>query len=343
MAITRRAVLDAVTGAGGVSEAFEPGAAAALAVYVQSWDGVTAGAVQLEEAPSKGSTVWAPVGAPLTALSGGPPNTYARRVIADGAVNYWRLNEKSGLAVVDSIGGVSGAVTGPVTLNQPGAGVDGDTAIAFADGGYIQNPFNAVVSGWKSFECWLRTSVGANGATNYTFFDDRHDGLNGRLLRLDGGVGNVALVPYIAGSPSSVASLRGGLFDQQWHHVVVNNVGATFEFFLDTVRDNFGAATVAGTSAVGARIGAPAQSFIGRIDELALYNAALTPAQVLAHYQLGLGTFAPPVVTGGLAAARVVVPKAVYGALRMRVTTPIVGGAVTAWVVAGDIPAEEAA
>jgi hypothetical protein len=294
--------------------------------------------VQLEEAPSKGSTVWAPVGAPLTALSGGPPNTYARRVIADGAVAYWRLAEKTA-PVVDAIGGVTGTFVGGVAPG-PGLLTDGNGALVLVDGSYVQL---ASPIPWKAIELWFRTSVGVNGATNYGFFDDRYNAVNGRQLRLNGDTGQLVMLSYVAGAPSAYFSGRAGLFDLRAHQIVVNNAGATFEFYIDGVLDNSGAAVAAGVATDAARIGQPAQSFIGTVDEVSVYSAALSPAQILAHYQLGVGTFAPPVVTGGLATARVVVPKAVYGALRMRVTTPIAGGPVTAWVVAGDIPAEEAA
>jgi hypothetical protein len=51
--ITRRLLLTNITGTGAVSEPFEPMDAGTFAVYVGSRAGVTSGAVQLEEAPSK--------------------------------------------------------------------------------------------------------------------------------------------------------------------------------------------------------------------------------------------------------------------------------------------------
>jgi hypothetical protein len=69
--ISRALALTNITGTGAVSEALELMDGTAVSLYVGSRAGVTSGAVQLEEAPSKQSTSWLAVGTPLTVPAAG--------------------------------------------------------------------------------------------------------------------------------------------------------------------------------------------------------------------------------------------------------------------------------
>jgi hypothetical protein len=68
MPVTRRLLITNITGTGYVSEPFEPMDAGTFAVYVGSRAGVTSGAVQLEEAPSKDApnAAWIALGTAIT-------------------------------------------------------------------------------------------------------------------------------------------------------------------------------------------------------------------------------------------------------------------------------------
>lgn len=82
--IGRRAALSNVTGAGGVSEWFEPVdiSMGSLAVYIQSGPGVSAGAIQLEEASSANGVPIA-VGTPITVPAANGASVY-RPTLATG-------------------------------------------------------------------------------------------------------------------------------------------------------------------------------------------------------------------------------------------------------------------
>ena len=87
---------------------------------------------------------------------------YSDRVMADGAVAYWKLDETSGTTAVDSLGGNNGTISGGVTLNQPGA-VAGGTAMKFAAPGLIMisTPLDAPQ---MTIEAWAKL---ADTATTY--------------------------------------------------------------------------------------------------------------------------------------------------------------------------------
>ncbi len=93
------------------------------------------------------------------------------------------------------------------------------------------------------------------------------------------------------GNLNGATSINDGV----WHHIVAVYNGANKYIYLDGVQD----ATVAATGAITAnatalRIAENAQAtgryWAGWIDEVSLYNVALTPAEVLDHYNAGKGT-----------------------------------------------------
>src|SRR5215467_3580288 len=90
-------------------------------------------------------------------------SAYSDKVIADGAVAYWRLNETSGTTAVDSIGGNNGTISGSVTLNQPGGTSDGDRAMQFNSTGSVITVSSAGFMNTPQItvEAWARARTGA--------------------------------------------------------------------------------------------------------------------------------------------------------------------------------------
>jgi hypothetical protein len=85
---------------------------------------------------------------------------YVQQVIADGAVAYWRLGETSGTTAVDSVGGKNGTISGGVTLNQPGALLDGNRAMRFNGAtGKIATIANLPLVPFRcTVELWFKTT-----------------------------------------------------------------------------------------------------------------------------------------------------------------------------------------
>lgn len=245
-------------------------------------------------------------------VAGPPPSlgsAYADQVRAYGASAYWRLGETSGTTAKDSINGYDGAISGGVTLNQPGALADGNPAMRF-DGttGLItvaQAAYSAFGTGPASWECWVKqvalpTGSGYAVECGYVF------ALKGVGFILDStavralvgsGVATMAVLLYGADSIDPLA----------WHHLVgvlTRGANDTLLFYVDGVLRKSVTLASAGTNISGARplglgsyVGNSSGSdwFNGVIDEVAIYPTALTAQQIADHYAAAfLNPAAPP-------------------------------------------------
>ena len=81
-------------------------------------------------------------------------SAYSDRVIADGATNYWRLNEASGTTAVDSAGSRNATISGGVTLGVPGVR-SADTAMGLDGSGGIRPSTFPPLPPAFSLEAWV--------------------------------------------------------------------------------------------------------------------------------------------------------------------------------------------
>ena len=226
------------------------------------------------------------------------PTGYAGVVLGTpGLVGYWRLGEAAGSSVAaDAKGTNPGTYVGSPTLGIAGA-IAGNTAMRPIPSGYVSVPDSASLDTGNVFtyEAWVWRDVAAT-----------YQGLFGKgrnsaglyiqpsgILRCD--KHQVAHV-----RDSSVIVPTGG-----WHHIVFTKNGAAALWYIDgadasgsgtgsAVIDNTAFALFIGaTNDAGLLHGelnpltepAPLGNIgLYGIDEAAVYNVALTPGQVLAHY-----------------------------------------------------------
>jgi len=202
-----------------------------------------------------------------------------------GLVGYWRLGESSGTNANDEVSTNDGTYTGTPTLGATGAlSGDTDTAVTFASASsqYVNIPDVAAVDLGDVFslEAWINvTGSGARyivskstGAYALAIFSDGTLGLrigNGATLRITN------------------AALSAG-----WHHVVGTKNGATTALYVDgaapatTASANVTAVNNATALLIGGDFNA-GEFFNGSIDEVAVYNVAISEATALAHYNAG--------------------------------------------------------
>jgi hypothetical protein len=224
--------------------------------------------------------------------------TYTTAVGRDGATSYWRLNETSGTSATDSAGSNPGTLVGGVT---PAAGAlsDGSGALLFnGTTGYVRVADSAALrqTGDLTIELWVNTPL----TTRQTLITKGY--LSEFELTLEIG-GRLNLYQGNGTTYQNVlSSSTAPLAANTWQHVVVTRTAATktISFYVNGVAR--GSSVYSVTPAVSTnsvfigRTASGTQSLAGRLDEVAIYPVALTPAQVAAHYNLGAVGDAPTVV-----------------------------------------------
>lgn len=218
--------------------------------------------------------------------------------LGDSPAGYWRLNETSGTTIADSkktIPKTTGTLSGGVTLGEP-SGISG-SANAGTSARFDGNTGVITISGESAFdfvqkmavEAWIKVSAWTREWQAIVTKGDS----TWRLTRY----GTSSVVSFETSGSTGIHSLPGqtSLADGQWHHVVGVCDGVGKYLYVDGALEAFAAynATLNQNSApvmIGANSEAPGRNFNGWIDEVAVYNHALSPSDVLAHYLAGGGT-----------------------------------------------------
>jgi PKD repeat protein len=224
-----------------------------------------------------------------------------------GLLHYYKLGESSGPTIADSVsGGPSGTITGG-TFGQPGAVAnDPTTAISFngtSDSGQV----GMNLSGSKTItvEFWLKWNSYANNDALAMELTSNFNNTNGGFLVDPNSTYGQFAVSIGRGSSRNVAAFARPSAGQ-WHHYAfvldTTQAGATEitpyvdgqpvsytkQGFTGTGAGNFANSTLylmsrAGTTLYGA----------GTLDQLAVYNGALTANQIQDHFYSS-GTNQPP-------------------------------------------------
>lgn len=210
---------------------------------------------------------------------------YAQAVLNDRPVAYWRFSETTGTNATDSSGrGQTGTYTGSPTLGATSLlTTDKDKSVTFSGGTdqYVRVTDSAVLDLGDVFttEFWIKGTFG----TDQIFLDK---GVNSWQIKVHYAGGTVNLDKNgVAGVVASTIAVDDGLP----HHIVIAKNGAiSTKLYIDAT-DRTGVvtdATLANTSTdlfVGIS-SALASRMTGTFDELALYDYALTSAQVTTHH-----------------------------------------------------------
>jgi len=261
----------------------------------------TARAQQSDSAGNVGSsaavtfTVAASTTSPPPPNGCGPSSPYATKILGTtGLVGYWRLGETTGTVACDTKSGTDGTYQPGTTLGRPGAiPGDPDTAVEL-DGstGWVSAPDRTALDVGDRFtvEAWVRR--GALSTMENQVIASKQNG--SWVLMFDPSNQIVLRRSNVADAASSVAAVTD---TTTWHHVVATKSGSSVHLYLDgadvtgpvtnqTMVDNTEQLAIGRSSGVA--------SFAGSIDEVAVYNAALTSAQVANHFAAGAPAPPPP-------------------------------------------------
>jgi hypothetical protein len=225
-----------------------------------------------------------------------PPSPYRDLVLNDtGLYGYWRLGETSGTVAADAKGTNNGTYVGGVTLGSPGVIVnDPNTAATFNGVNQkVSLPALATMTDF-SIEAW---TLLAAGAVNNANGNNALYGANNQVrLLVRPGLGNTATDilagVWLNGSEYSIQPTSTQSNLTTWVHWVLTRSGATLTLYRNGVqvgqRTDLPAAASANVSGWIGSQGGSAYYLNGRIDELAIYTAALRPSAVVAHYNAAL-------------------------------------------------------
>jgi hypothetical protein len=204
-------------------------------------------------------------------------------------------NFTTSATIVDSSGTNDGTYLGGPSGGTPGAlSNDSDTAVTF-DGGSEYGTAARQIADDLSIELWFKSTQGIGtgaqwwegaGMVDAEVATAAND--FGVSLRSDGKlVGGV-------GSPTtgdvSVVSSSGGFNDGSWHHVVFTRVRSSGAIKLYVDGALLGSATASTNSLTAqptlsfGRLATGVNAYAGALDEIAVYNSALSAATVSSHY-----------------------------------------------------------
>jgi Concanavalin A-like lectin/glucanases superfamily/Putative amidase domain len=223
---------------------------------------------------------------------------YSDVVKGDGPVGYWRLDESANTsAVADSVGSSSGTYSGVAVAQTPTAvTTESDKAAYFNGAAYVSVASSSALNrptGAITLEAWIKPSasqVEPIALKSYTSHVAPYYqyGLfqNGSGIRLD-------LALNGSNDRSVFTSSGASLTIGGWNHVVANWDGSTVGFYIN----GSAAGSTAATGTIGTfttpldlatyenlRSSGGAYFYTGQIDEVALYDSALSSSQVSAHY-----------------------------------------------------------
>jgi PKD repeat protein len=269
---------------------------------------------QVRAKDTDGNVQWS-AWSPYITVSGTAASAYRSAVRASGATHYWRLDETSGTRLYDDVGDAPGTLLG-LTLGAAGALInDADPAVSSAGGSTPRMTTTDVAAAGAaaSVEAWIKTTSTRGGRVigyGNSPTGTSTSGMTDRVLYLDAsGRVNFAVND---GAYRTVFS-RSSVNDGQWHHVVGTVGSAGMELYVDGTRvgrdQNYTAPKTydgywrIGADQTGGFANRPSDAGLaGSIDDVAVYDKALSKSDIQAHY-----------LASGRSAAWSAAPTGAYG------------------------------
>lgn len=234
------------------------------------------------------------------------PSVYSTVIKADEPVGFWRLGATTGSVAADSSGNAYDGTYEGVLERGAGSVVpystDGAMKSVANDTGFVALPESARLSALPlSLEMWVQTDTKnplqpfASTKALYVQPQGTAGGMGfGLYLGGDSDTDQFAILYYIDGSYNFVVSWAIDLNDGAPHHVVlIVDTGGNANLYVDGnsvgVRDSdFGGVT--GIYTPYPQIGGASSDpeWVGRQDEMSVWDVELTEAQIGEHYVAGV-------------------------------------------------------
>jgi hypothetical protein len=217
---------------------------------------------------------------------------YAATVLLDHPVAYYRLGESSGVTCVDAVGDIDGTYGGTFALGETGIPMEVDTAARFGPGnaGIVFGDVHER-DGTKPFslELWAKIT----DDTHYNNLIAKYEEppmATGYLLYT--GYERLGFARGVTEAAQTLVELQG-YEANRFVHIVGTYDGTDMRLYVDGVLvGEMPSSIVLPDRSIGFTIGSGNGSIAsgpaeGVLDEVALYDYALSPARVFAHYTAG--------------------------------------------------------
>lgn len=215
---------------------------------------------------------------PTGAASTYPSNVFGTGPSGNGPIGYWRVGDGSSSPyAADSSGnGASAIYNAGTTLGTGGAlPNDPDTSIS---GSVTYNSGNGLPIGnaSRSVELWLKTTSTANMAL--VQWGDGRNGATDYIVQITNGY---RIWINLNNQTNPAINSPYNLANGQWHYVVLTWNGSVFTLYVDGTGAGTWSNGALATSQTGLVIG---NGYSGNLDEVAVYNRALSQSEITAHF-----------------------------------------------------------
>lgn len=215
--------------------------------------------------------------------------SYDQQVMMDNPIGYWRFDESSGTAAADSSGNENDVVfSGTPVRNEPSLIVDGIASVKFNSSGVIlgsQLPDLGNVN--RTYEAWVVIA----GSGEQRIFDWQ-DSAGFYVIRVTNAATGAANFQVNTPGGEILASFTIPA-DEAPHHVVAvrdtNQIRVYVDGELKAQQSATGASGSGTARAIGRHRTLNQNHWNGWMDEIAIYDYALSAGRIAIHYAIGAG------------------------------------------------------
>ena len=226
----------------------------------------------------------------VATFSGSSSGTYRDEVLTDAPLGYWRLGESSGTTAADASGNARpGAYVNTPTLGSPGL-LTGEANTSVTFDGITEHVSIPEAPVWNlTGDLTIEALINVTGGHNYRTIVSKHratDDTSTFELRIEASTGRLQFIQKTTAGTYMTASAPTPLSTGTTYHVAVTKAGTTVRLYINGVLDRtatFSSPVAANVSPVRIAIRDGQKAFGGRIDEVAIYDHALSAARIGAH------------------------------------------------------------
>ncbi|MEO8931334.1 MAG: PKD domain-containing protein [Lacisediminihabitans sp.] len=226
-----------------------------------------------------------------------PADAYGAAVYNNDPLLYWRLADTAGTAAVDS-----GQQDNPGTFSggNPTKGVSGalsgnsNAAVTFKAQAIVASNTQFTNPTTYSLETWFQTTTGSGG--KLIGFGNQQSGLSSNYDRHIYMQDDGRLVFGVWTGQTNTITTVNSYSDGLWHYVVASQSSDGMKLYVDGTlagtNPQTGSQSYSGYWRIGGdqTWGSTSPYFNGKLDEVAVYNTALSAADISNHYAIGTGT-----------------------------------------------------